>query len=229
MSFSFDTKPYIAVIGDIIESKKLEDRFEIQIKLKNVLEYVNNRYAKDIESKFMITLGDEFQGLLKTGDYIIDLIEYIQISMFPVQIRFGIGIGKIETEINRQVPFGADGSAYHNARNMINDLKKSEKKNKMSSANIMIASDGDHEDPVLLINTILSLCTAIRQNWTDLQREVAFDCILNGDNQREVAMRLNTIQSSVQRALSNADYYSYKRAMDIVSKTLSEIKVNPDV
>jgi len=229
MFFSFDTKPYIAVIGDIIESKKLEDRYESQIRLKNVLEYVNNRYPRDIESKFMITLGDEFQGLLKTGVHVIDLIEYIQISMFPVQIRFGIGVGKIVTEINQQVPFGADGSAYHNARNMINDLKTAEKKNKMSNANIMIASDGDHADTVLLINTILSLCTTLRQKWTDLQREVAFDCILNGGNQREVAMRLNTIQPSVQKALSNADYYSYKRAMDIVSKTLSEIKVNSDV
>ena len=229
MFFFFDTKPYIAIIGDIIESKKLEDRFESQLKLKNVLENVNTQYSDDIESKFMITLGDEFQGLLENGKNAIKIIEYIQIKMYPVQIRFGIGIGRIETEINRLMPFGADGSAYHNARKMINVLKYTEKKNKTSDANIMISSDGDHADLELLINTILSLCTTIKQKWTERQREIAFDCILHGDNQKEAAVRLNSIQPSIHKALSKADYYSYKNAMDVVSGVLTDIKVNRNV
>ena len=225
MFLSYDIKPYIAVIGDIIESKKIEDRFESQKKLKNVLEDINTQYSNDIVSKFMITLGDEFQGLLNSGNNAINIIEYIQIKMYPIQIRFGIGIGKIDTEINQLLPFGADGSAYHNARNMINNLKNVEKKNKTSGSNIMISSDGYNTNLELLLNTILSLCTTLKQKWTARQKEVAFDCILNGDNQREVAMRLGTIQPSVHKLLSNADYYSYKGAMDVVSKALSDIKV----
>jgi hypothetical protein len=30
MLFSFDKKPYIAVIGDIVDSKKIENRKEVQ-------------------------------------------------------------------------------------------------------------------------------------------------------------------------------------------------------
>lgn len=229
MFLSYDSKPYIAVIGDIIESKKLEDRFESQKKLKKVLEEINNQYSNDIVSKFMITLGDEFQGLLNNGNHAIDMIEYIQIKMYPIRIRFGIGIGKIETEINQVLPFGADGSAYHHARNMIDYLKNAEKKNKTSVANIMIASDGCNSNLELLLNTILSLCTTLRQKWTARQTEVAFDCLLNGDNQREAAIRLGTIQPSIHKILSNADYYSYKNAMDVVSKALSAIKVVTNV
>lgn len=225
MFFFFDSRPYIAIIGDIVDSKKISNRFEIQTKLKNVLEDINTKYSNDIESKFMITLGDEFQGLLKGGNNVINIIEYIQIKMYPIHIRFGIGIGKIETEINNLIPFGADGSAYHTARKMIEKLKAAEKKNKSSNANIMISSDGDHSDLELLLNTILSLSTAIKQRWTDRQREVAFDCLLNGDNQREAAIRLDIGQPSVHKLLSKADYYSYKKAMDVVSQALSNIKV----
>lgn len=226
MFFSFHCRPYIAVIGDLIESKKISNRFEAQEKLKIVLEDINRMYSDDIASKLMITLGDEFQGLLNSGVNVINIIEYIQIKMHPVQIRFGIGIGKIETEINQLIPFGADGSAYHHARDMVTHLKKEEKKNKTSNANIMIASDGNNEGLELLLNTILSLCTTISQKWTDRQREVAFDCRLKGDNQREVAARLNISQSAVYKLLSKSDYYTYKKAMDTVSQILANIQVS---
>jgi hypothetical protein len=229
MFFLFETKPYIAVIGDIIESKKLPDRYEAQRKLKHVLEDVNAQYSEYIESRFMITLGDEFQGLLKNGEKATRIIEYIQIKMYPVEIRFGVGIGKIDTEINPLMPFGADGSAYHNARRMINTLKSSQKRNKSSDADIMIASDGNYSDLELLVNTILSLCTVIKQKWTERQREIAYDCILHGDNQNEAAARMNTIQPNIQKALSKADYYSYKNAMDVVSRVLADIRVKENV
>jgi hypothetical protein len=228
--FFFDSTPYIAIIGDIIESKKITNRLEIQTKLNNVLEQINIQYPNEIESKFMITLGDEFQGLLRNGKNVMNIIEFIQIKMDPVHIRFGIGIGKISTEINQLMPFGADGSAYYNARNMIDILKNSAKKNKISDANIMISSDGeDNSHLEILLNTILSLCTTIKKNWTERQRLVAFDCMLNGDNQREVAARLSIGQPSVHKLLSKADYYSYKTAVNVVSDVLANIKVDLDV
>jgi hypothetical protein len=229
MFFFFKSYPYLAIIGDIIESKKISNRSEIQEKLVRILEDINERYSEDIESKFMITLGDEFQGLLSQGKNVIEIIERIQIKMYPIQIRFGIGIGKIVTEIISLMPIGADGSAYHNARNMINKLKNFEKQNKATDADIMISSDGNNSDLELLLNTILSLCTSIKEKWTDRQREVAFDCLLNGDNQREVAARLNIGQPSVHKLLSKADYYSYKKAMDVVSQVLTNIKVDSNV
>lgn len=222
--FFFNSKPHVAVIGDIIDSKNIKNRLEIQMKLQNILNDINIKYSDHIESRFMITLGDEFQGLMNSGENVLDIIEYIQIKMSPIHIRFGIGIGKIETEIN-QIPFGADGPAYHHARNMINKIKNTEKKNKSSNSNIMLESDGDHMNLEILLNTILSLCTTITQRWTPRQREAVFDCILNGDNQREAATRLNINQSAVYKLLSKADYYSYRNAMDTVSQTLKNIKV----
>jgi DNA-binding CsgD family transcriptional regulator len=223
--FLFNNRPYIAIIGDMIDSKKISNRFESQKKLKDVLNDVNAIYSNDIESKLMITLGDEFQGLLKSGSNVISIIEYIQYRMYPIHFRFGIGIGKIETEINQLVPFGADGSAYHHARDMITQLKNEQKKNKTSNANIKIASDDNNEGLELLLNTILSLCTTISQRWTARQREIAFESMFTGENQREIAARLCISQSAVYKLLSKADYYTYKNAMDTVSQILKNIQV----
>ncbi len=115
--FSIDYNPYIAIIGDIIKSKNIQNRYDTQEKLRSVLASINMEYSEDIASNFMITLGDEFQGLLKNGTNVIDVILKIEKNMYPVQFRFGIGIGEITTKIDRMMPLGADGPAYSNARN----------------------------------------------------------------------------------------------------------------
>ena len=92
--------PYIAIIGDIKESRKINDRNNVQNKLKAVLIKINQKYESAISAKFTITLGDEFQGLLCVGENVIDIIEEIRREMSPVQIRFGIGVGEINTDIN---------------------------------------------------------------------------------------------------------------------------------
>ena len=55
---------YFAVIGDIIDSKKINNRYQDQKTLETCLNDLNNEYQAVLVSKFSITLGDEFQGLL---------------------------------------------------------------------------------------------------------------------------------------------------------------------
>lgn len=229
MFFFFSFNPYIAVIGDMKRSKQLSDRNETQKKMKKVLEEINEKYEKDIASRFMITLGDEFQGLLKCGDNVMNIISLIEARMYPIEIRFGIGVGEITTEINPKVPLGADGPAYYNARYAMEFLKSNEKKSKMADSSIMIRIDGDNEASEKLLNTILSLLTVIKNKWTERQREVICDYIEHEDNQKDVAERLGITQSSVQKNLSSAYYYSYKKAINMVSNTLSEIRRRTNV
>lgn len=214
----------IAIIGDIVSSKQLNQRFEIQKKLKIVLDDINDLYSKEIASKFMITLGDEFQGLLKCGNHVIHIISEIEAKMYPVKIRFGIGLGEITTDINPDIPLGADGPAYHYARNAIEYLKENEKKSKALKADIKIVTKDVNDSAIILINSILSLGNVIKSKWTNRQREVIYDYLKHADSQKKVAERLGITQSSVQKSLAGSDYYSYKEAMDEVAKVLSEIR-----
>ncbi|HHZ01445.1 MAG TPA: hypothetical protein GX396_00710 [Tissierellia bacterium] len=224
MFLSFENSPYIAVIGDIRDSKKLQQRSEVQKKLKSILEEVNNKYYKDIASKFMITLGDEFQGLLCNGSNTMDIIFEIERKMHPVKIRFGIGIGTITTEINKEMPIGADGPGYYNARKAINFLKDNEKRKQTNTADIRIEAEGSNEEMTVMINTILSLLTVIKNSWTERQREIIWDILKHQDNQSDVAKRFNIKQPAVQKSLSKGNYYAYKDALDTIKRALAEIR-----
>ena len=90
---------YVAIIGDIIDSKKIKNRNEVQQKLKHVLSKINQSYDDIIAANFIISLGDEFQGLLCQQEKVFEIINDIEMNMFPIKIRFGIGVGKIDTDI----------------------------------------------------------------------------------------------------------------------------------
>lgn len=223
MLFSFSYRPYVAVIGDIRNSKELADRNDVQEKLKQVLERINETYMKDISAKFMITLGDEFQGLLCGGNNILNIIMDIQMEMYPVSIRFGVGVGEITTIINAEMAIGADGPGYYMARDAIEDLRHEELRNKSQSADIKIRIEDEEHQIEELLNTTFSLMNIIQNNWTNRQREIIVEYSRHGGSQSECAKRLGITQSSVQRSLNNGNYYAYKKAIDTVNNILGEI------
>lgn len=223
MFFYLNFNPYIAIIGDIKNSKELENRSDTQKKLNSLLNDINEKYQEVIAAKFMITLGDEFQGLLCSGDGILDIIEEIQRQMYPVEIRFGIGVGQITTEINAEMAIGADGPGYYRAREAVEALKRSEQKSKTQAADVRIGIENDENSAAIMLNTIFSLMAVIQNNWSDRQREIVWAYEQYGGSQSECAERLKISQSSVQRSLINSNYYAYKDAKETVNTVLREI------
>jgi hypothetical protein len=223
MYFFFYEEPLIAIIGDIRKSRLLPERKEVQDKLKMVLDEINLKYEGDISAKFLITLGDEFQGLLSNGKYALKIIQEIRMQLCPTEVRFGIGVGKITTEINTDMALGADGPGYYNARDAIEILKKNEKKNKAVLSDIRLAMEGENAKQTVLVNTIFELMKSMEQTWTGRQKEVIWDMLKNQDNQNNVANRLGISQSSVQKSLAKGHYYVYENAMKNVAGILGEI------
>lgn len=222
MFFFYESKPFIAIIGDIRKSKELDDRKEIQEQLKFILEEINRKYEADIAAKFIITLGDEFQGLLFNGHNVIKILQEIKVKLHPVELRFGIGIGKINTEINSEMALGADGPGYYNARKAIETIKNNEKRSKTIFSDIRVEIEKEN-DQVMLMNTIFELIKSIEMMWTDRQREIIWDMIKNMDGQKNAAKRLGITQPSVQKSLVKGKYYSYEKALKNVEKIIGEI------
>lgn len=223
MYFSFSFKPYLAIIGDLKHSRDISDRYVVQEKLNKVLGEINESYSRDLSSKFTITLGDEFQGLLNCGVNTMRIISDIERRMYPVKIRFGIGIGSITTDINTEMAIGADGPGYYKAREAIEYLRIIEKRNSTQAADIRFEADGDNQGIVTMLNTILTLLTVIKESWSDRQREVIEDILEHQDSQTNTAKRLHIRQPTVQRILANGNYYAYREALDTLEKALEEI------
>ncbi|MPW24305.1 hypothetical protein GC105_00665 [Alkalibaculum sp. M08DMB] len=223
MFFFFLNNPYVAIIGDIKDSKKIENRSEIQRKLKLVLQEINEKYDNDISSKFTITLGDEFQGLLSNGANTLPIILEVERKMYPIKIRFGVGIGTITTEVNKEMSLGADGPGYYKARNAIEYLKDNERKNQSSAADIRFEVESENQETTIMINTVMSLLTVIKEFWTDRQREIIWDMLEHQDSQIAVAKRLKIKQPAVQKSLAKGKYYAYIDAIDTIGKALEEV------
>ena len=114
---------YLALIGDICGSRKVGERAQLQETLRCVLDQLNAAHGEGLVSPFTITLGDEFQAVLSTATPVWEMIAAIQSELFPVRVRFGLGLGEIETAINREAALGMDGPAFHLAREAMDVLK----------------------------------------------------------------------------------------------------------
>lgn len=54
---------YVAMMFDVVESRKYYDRYDVQNILMNCVDYLNYMYSYGIKKKVVSSAGDEFQGL----------------------------------------------------------------------------------------------------------------------------------------------------------------------
>lgn len=217
-----DKRLYIAIIADIIESRSIRERNRVQKHLEQILEQINKTYEYAIASRFIITLGDEFQGVLHSGAVVMRILDRIQREMHPVLFRFGIGVGSLSVALQADTSLGSDGSAFHLARASIEEVQALESKKAESKTNMLIGIEGDEQTSALL-NTIFKLTWALQSNWTLRQREIIGALQQYNDTQTEIAKKLGIVQSSVQKSLSSSQYYTYKEATGMVGQTLKTI------
>ncbi len=211
---------YYAMIGDIKNSKNIDHRLEVQEKLKRILKMINEQYSENIAAKFLITLGDEFQGLLHMNTPVLDIIKRIQREMYPIELRFGIGIGEINTNIDQEAAIGADGPAFYAARNAITEIHQQEKRLKKQAADIKIECYDKTFFEITVINTLLTLIKTIEDSWNDRQRSTIWDMISYQESQEKCAKRQNTTQSTVARRLAEGKYIVYINAMKTIDEAI---------
>lgn len=187
---------FAAVIGDVVGSRHLPSRPAVQAKLERVVALINERFTDDIASAFLITLGDEFQGLLRSVGRLLDLTYAAELELYPVRIRFGVGIGRLDTSL-REVALGMDGPAFHRAREALEVAKK-------RHLPLVFRS----EDPVAnaIVTDCYALAARVRAVWTPKQREVAH-LLLNERLQKAIAARLNVEPAAISQRLAGAMWH----------------------
>jgi len=223
-----ENKDFVAIISDIVDSRKLINRDVVQKRLKKTLAVVNDKYSNNLVANFKISLGDEFQGLLIDQTNIVKIISDIKHMMYPVNLRFGVGIGKITTDIVKQNSLEIDGPAYYQARNMIDKVKDYQTKSSTKNYQILF-SNGKSSDKYLLINTCFYLVSTIESDWTLRQKEIIYTFIDYKLNQTKTAKSLGITASTVSRTKQNANINPYLTALNTIDKILQkEDKENVD-
>lgn len=212
---------YIAIIGDIVDSQTLTDRSQVQNQLQKVLKYINNKYKAHISANFAITLGDEFQGLLKRPDFILHIIQEIEFAVYPVEIRFGIGMGEVTTAIQRNKSREIDGPAYHRARRMMEEIKDGSTRYEKVERNIMFASASEDNPSDSLVNATLSISYVVKKSWTAKQVKTIQAYLTADKNQYRTSEILDVGQPTVSRSLLSSKYYAFEQAMLSIQKYIN--------
>ena len=145
------------IIGDVRGSRKMAQdvRYEGQLYLKSAIIQINEKKTESIEAPFMITRGDEFQGVLHDLKSAFEIMLEFERLLFPLQVRYGIGRGSIQ-KMGSKIPVEMDGPAFHRASEALNYLKKRKQ---------IIYCKTENETGDLLLNTIFNLMSAIKGKW----------------------------------------------------------------
>ena len=202
---------YLALIADVIDSKMVEERFDLQKQLEKTLQTMNELFGEFIASNFTLTLGDEFQALLKADAPVFQIIDTLRSELTPTQLRFGIGLGEIVTDIDPLQSIGADGPAYWNARAAINLVHQ---KNDYGNTQIYFSSGKEKQD--FFVNALIASGEAIRSGWRGSQEEILLDllkrCVYSENfSQQDLAQSLEINPSALSKRLKSSSIRVYLR------------------
>lgn len=195
---------------DLQKSRKLEDRAEIQLKIFKLLQMLNEKFKNDILANFTMTLGDEFQGVLKTPKQALDVFN-IGKDALATKIYCGIGLGTITTAVSKN-PSEMDGPAFHNSRNALEEAKREKTE--------LVIKTGDR-DLDKTVNVIMQLILHIKNRQTIKQKEVITYLEENPNiTQAEIAKKFRISKQAVSKKLKLACWEKIKRATELVRELL---------
>jgi len=206
---------YLAIIVDVVKSRELPDRGEFQKRLKRSISRVNDEFDASIASNFVLTIGDEFQGLLNRAEKIPQLLAVIRSEIHPIEPRVGIGIGGLDTAIEPDA-IGMDGPCFHRARNAIERAKSSE---------TSIEVETGYLNDAFRIYALLY--SSLRNQWTTRQKQV-FDLAMMGMPGKKVAKQLGITPSAVSQHLgaveANAIFDATQIWVDALIRTYNSVE-----
>ncbi|GAB4372851.1 MAG: SatD family protein [Calditrichia bacterium] len=197
-----DTSVYTVIIGDISGSRQLSgmDRYQTQLFVKSAIVQINEQFSYHVEAPMTITKGDEFQGLIDTPSNAYKIIHALQKMVFPIRIRYGIGIGTI-FRMGGKLPIEMDGPAFHRANRALTQAKK-------HRVDMWLISENECIDQ--LINTSFLLISAIKSRWNERHFRLYWSYQELG-TYREVAEAENVTPQAICDTLRNI------RATDIMA------------
>ena len=216
---------YLVIIGDVVKSREIKNREKFQENFHNVIEKELKRVrvfeTNNIVSSFTITIGDEFQGVLKNASHLfkfIDDLEYGLNSILAFEqteryaLRYGIGVGLITTQINKKAAIGMDGPAFYNARKAIENAKK---------FNLKYCFEGSLEKDDAL-NILLQWLNQENKKWNFRKFQIV-KLYKDAWTQKQIAESLEISQPAVSKILKNTPVTLAMKSEQLIEYEINKI------
>jgi hypothetical protein len=167
------------------------------------LRVVNRKFGADLVTPFVLTLGDEFQGVLRSPVQAHLCVGEFERLLYPAGACFGLGVGGVTTKLagdSRQM----DGSCFRFSREALTTAKK-------EGRLLVVQSDCSWLD--LAVNSVLLLLGAIKSSWEEVhyRRTWLYDEL---GTMRRVAERERVSIPAVRKTLVVGKFGSVRRAQE---------------
>lgn len=201
----------LAVIGDVVASRKIAARAEFDARLRAALERLNDGRA-GLLSPYTVTIGDEIQAVFaRAGGVFHDALEVLA-AIHPQGMRFAFGLGALSTPLNRERAIGMDGPAFHLARAGIERLKR-------SGERFTVAGEGLNAPG--LARAGLALASAHMRRW-NATRLGALCGLGRGEAVKDTAARLGVSEQAIYKTIEAGDLEAVARLFGEVEALLDE-------
>jgi hypothetical protein len=209
----------VAVIGDIVESRKKPDRADTQRAVERALDHANNM-AHPLQ-RLAPTVGDEFQGVFTSLADAIMATLLVRLHLPEgTDCRFGIGRG--ERAVVASSPSTLeDGSAWWSARSAIEEVKKREGRSNRSLRTWYLPHDrelSNHD----LINAHLVCRDELVSRFDGRGRRILLGTI-KGRTQSQIADDEGITQSAVSQAIAKNGSYAILTSSQLVERSALDV------
>ena len=153
-------KDYLILMADMIGSRDRDQGIAMDY-FKSIVGFANKKCAESILSPLTITLGDEFQGVIKDTKGAIDILFELEENIIHAEadfkLRYILVEEQIDTPINPEIAYGMMGDGLTIAREGLGELKSSKSRFKF------LLRDKEKSD---ILNKALFVYQSIIDNWS---------------------------------------------------------------
>lgn len=207
---------YYIVMADVISSREREPA-QLMTEFENLVATANEVLSDGIMSPLTITLGDEFQGVVRSLHDAVRAMIWLEEARlkgeFTSMLRYVVHYGEIATPLNQAIAHGMLGSGLAEARQELSDKRRGRPRFRLDLSDQRLASQ---------LGRLLEVMFALTRDWKPEDSKLLFDMMLNSNNEA-VAAAHNKNRSQIWKRRKNLFVDEYASLRGVVLELSEEV------
>jgi hypothetical protein len=202
----------VALLGDVVGSRGHPDPGRRRRLVADALSLANDRLAP--KQPLTPTIGDEFQGLFTDLVSALEATLVVRLAVLgEVDVRFGIGSGRLVTFEASRAPFDQDGPAWWSAREAVDHVRELSQRHESPRGlrSRWVDAGGERPFVVAAVNAFLQ-CRDELVAGMDPRDAAAMLGLLSGEPLTRIAEAEGVSVSALSQRAIRGGLYAIRRA-----------------
>ena len=210
------SQSFAVLMGDLIGSERARSVTAVHRAFNKAIDTANKSYLASIASPLTITLGDEFQGLLRTLVHAWSVASELRLRLLVANVscRFVIGTAQLETPLNPKEAWNMMGNGLAEARDKLNDKR---------TASVYRFSLPGETTVEWLLDAVGDSLTEVERGWTPTQLEYYSGTRDESRTNAAIAKGFGVTPRSLYKVLHAARAEFHRRQSAVVRRTLTAL------